>query len=113
MATIGRRSAVVQLPGRIKIKGTIAWLAWLVLHLVTLLGNRNRITALVNLSWRYLTWSRGGGVIIGDETPPPRHEHAPAASRRGPADRGSADESAVTSSNIAGAVDLAACSSIT
>ncbi len=78
MATIGRRSAVVQLPRRIKIKGTIAWLAWLVLHLVTLLGHRNRITALVNLSWRYLTWSRGGGVIIGDETPPPRHEHAPA-----------------------------------
>jgi NADH:ubiquinone reductase (H+-translocating) len=78
MATIGRRSAVVQLPGRIKIKGTIAWFAWLVLHLVTLLGHRNRITALVNLSWRYLTWSRGGGVIIGDETPAPRHEHAPA-----------------------------------
>jgi len=78
MATIGRRSAVVQLPTRIKIKGTIAWLAWLVLHLVTLLGHRNRITALVNLSWRYLTWSRGGGVIIGDETPAPRHEHAPA-----------------------------------
>ena len=78
MATIGRRSAVVQLPGRIKIKGTIAWLAWLVLHLVTLLGHRNRITALVNLSWRYLTWSKGGGVIIGDETPPPRHEHTAA-----------------------------------
>jgi len=81
MATIGRRSAVVQLPGRIKIKGTIAWLAWLVLHLVTLLGHRNRITALVNLSWRYLTWSKGGGVIIGDETPPPRHERAAAGER--------------------------------
>ncbi len=84
MATIGRRSAVVQLPTRIKIKGTIAWLAWLVLHLVTLLGHRNRITALVNLSWRYLTWSRGGGVIIGDETPPPRHEHAPAGQQARP-----------------------------
>jgi len=67
MATIGHRSAVVELPGRIKVRGTLAWLAWLGLHLIFLLGNRNRISALVNLSWRYLTWSRGGGVIIGDD----------------------------------------------
>jgi NADH:ubiquinone reductase (H+-translocating) len=69
MATIGRRSAVVQLPPGIRVRGTLAWLAWLGLHLVTLLGHRNRISALVNLSWRYLTWSRGGGVIIGDDPP--------------------------------------------
>jgi NADH:ubiquinone reductase (H+-translocating) len=67
MATIGHRSAVVELPSRIRAKGTLAWLAWLALHLITLLGGRNRISALVNLSWRYLTWSRGGGVIIGDD----------------------------------------------
>jgi NADH dehydrogenase len=66
MATIGHRSAVVELPSRIRAKGTLAWLAWLGLHLIELLGGRNRISALVNLSWRYLTWSRGGGVIIGD-----------------------------------------------
>jgi NADH dehydrogenase len=66
MATIGHRSAVVDLPSKIRIKGTLAWLAWLGLHLFYLLGNRNRISALVNLSWRYFTWSRGGGVIIGD-----------------------------------------------
>jgi NADH dehydrogenase len=69
MATIGSRSAVVELPSRIKVRGTLAWLAWLGLHLIFLLGNRNRISALVNLSWRYLTWSRGGGVIIGDDDP--------------------------------------------
>jgi NADH:ubiquinone reductase (H+-translocating) len=67
MATIGHRSAVVELPSRIRARGTIAWLAWLGLHLVTLLGGRNRISALVNLTWRYLTWSRGGGVIVGDD----------------------------------------------
>jgi NADH dehydrogenase len=67
MATIGHRSAVVELPSRIRVKGTLAWLAWLGLHLIELLGGRNRISALVNLSWRYLTWSRGGGVIIGDD----------------------------------------------
>jgi NADH:quinone reductase (non-electrogenic) len=67
MATIGHRSAVVDLPSGIRFRGTIAWVAWLALHLITLLGGRNRISALVNLSWRYLTWSRGGGVIVGDE----------------------------------------------
>jgi hypothetical protein len=41
------------------------------LHLVNLLGGRNRISALVNLTWRYLTWSRGGGVIVGDDPVPP------------------------------------------
>jgi len=67
MATIGHRSAVVDLPSHIRVRGTLAWFAWLGLHLVYLLGNRNRISALVNLSWRYLTWSSGGGVIIGDD----------------------------------------------
>ena len=63
MATIGYRSAVVQLPRRPRIHGTLAWLA---LHLVTLLGGRNRISALVNMSSRYLTWQHGGGLIVGD-----------------------------------------------
>ena len=66
MATIGYRSAVVELPRRVRIHGTLAWLAWLALHLITLLGGRNRITALVNMSWRYLTWQHGGGFIVGD-----------------------------------------------
>jgi NADH dehydrogenase len=70
MATIGHRSAVVEIPAGIRLRGTLAWLAWLALHLWTLLGSRNRIVALVNLSWRYLTWSRGGGIIVGDDPLP-------------------------------------------
>jgi len=69
MATIGRRSAVVELPHRIRFGGTLAWLAWLALHIVELLGNRNRFSTLLNLSWRYLTWARGGGLIVGDDPP--------------------------------------------
>jgi NADH dehydrogenase len=69
MATIGRRSAVVELPAGLRLRGTLAWLAWLGLHLFYLLGGRNRVVTLVNLSWRYLTWSRGGGVILGDDVP--------------------------------------------
>jgi NADH dehydrogenase len=69
MATIGRRSAVVQLRHGARIRGTLAWLAWLGLHLVYLLGNRNRVSTLINLSWRYLAWGHGGGVIVGDDPP--------------------------------------------
>jgi NADH:quinone reductase (non-electrogenic) len=72
MATIGRRSAVVELAIGIKMRGWLAWLAWLGLHIFMLLGGRNRITALVNLSWRYLTWTHGGGMIVADDPAPER-----------------------------------------
>ncbi len=67
MATIGRRSAVVQLAGGLRLRGTLAWLAWFALHLVYLLGGRNRVSTLVNLTFRYVFWGRGGAVIVGDE----------------------------------------------
>ena len=69
MATIGRRSAVVELSIGIRLRGTIAWLAWLGLHLFYLLGGRNRLVTFINLSWRYLSWKRGGGLIVGDDMP--------------------------------------------
>jgi NADH dehydrogenase len=69
MATIGRRSAVAELPHGVRIHGTLAWLAWLGLHLFYLLGGRNRLSALLNLSYRYLIWGHGGGVIVGDHPP--------------------------------------------
>lgn len=69
MTTIGRRSAVAELAWGPKFRGTLAWLAWLALHLVTLLGNRNRISALINLSWRYIAWNHGGGLIVGEDQP--------------------------------------------
>jgi NADH dehydrogenase len=68
-ATIGRRSAVIQLARGPDFRGTIAWIGWLVLHLFYLLGGRNRVSALVNLGWRYLTWGHGGTVILGDAPP--------------------------------------------
>jgi NADH dehydrogenase len=85
MATIGYRSAVVQLPRHVRIRGTLAWLAWLALHLITLLGGRNRISALVNMSWRYFTWQHGGGLIVGDSLPA---EPAPRSGPAGPQAKG-------------------------
>ncbi len=64
MATIGRRAAVVQLPTGVQVTGTPAWLAWLALHIVLLLGGRNRASALLNLSARYLVWP--ASLIVGD-----------------------------------------------
>ncbi|HEY0717866.1 MAG TPA: NAD(P)/FAD-dependent oxidoreductase [Streptosporangiaceae bacterium] len=79
-ATIGRRSAVIELAHGPDFTGTLAWLGWLGLHLFYLLGGRNRVSTLINLGWRYLTWGHGGTVIVGDE---PAGGHEPAASRPG------------------------------
>ena len=67
MATIGRRSAVVQLAQGLRLRGTLAWLAWLVLHLFYLLGGRNRVSTMINLTFRYVAWGHGGAVIVGDD----------------------------------------------
>jgi NADH dehydrogenase len=64
MATIGRRSAVTELPHLPPLVGSIAWAAWLVLHLWMLIGFRNRVSVLVNWAWNYLTWDRGPRIIL-------------------------------------------------
>jgi NADH dehydrogenase len=64
MATIGRRAAVAELPVGPRLTGAPAWLAWLGLHLVYLMGMRNRVSVLVNWSWNYLTWDRGPRLIF-------------------------------------------------
>ena len=73
MATIGRRSAVAELAGpgpvsHVVLKGTLGWLAWLGLHLVYLIGFRNRLLVLLNWFWRYLGWPSGPRVIVSDDS---------------------------------------------
>jgi NADH dehydrogenase len=63
MATIGRHDAVAELPGGIRLTGPIGWLAWLGLHLLYLIGFRNRANVLVNWAWNYLTYDRGSRII--------------------------------------------------
>lgn len=72
MATIGRRAAVAELPGRIRLKGGPAWLAWLGLHLVFLVGKRNRASVLLNWAWNYLTWDRGPRLLLRPDADPTR-----------------------------------------
>ena len=66
MATIGRRSAVAELPLGIRFAGTLGWLSWLGLHLLFLVGFRNRVVVLVNWAWNYVKWDRGNRVIVRD-----------------------------------------------
>ena len=73
MATIGRRAAVAELtgPGPLRgrvLRGTTGWLAWLGLHLLYLVGVRNRIIVLLNWWWRYVGWASGPRIIVDDET---------------------------------------------
>jgi NADH dehydrogenase len=85
MATIGRRAAVAELPRNIKLTGPVAWLAWLGLHLVYLLGVRNRVSVFVNWAWNYFTWDRGPRLILRPEDlPQTAHPHSdgPDRSRR-------------------------------
>jgi NADH dehydrogenase len=70
MATIGRRAAVAELPGHIHLKGAPAWLAWLGLHLVFLVGKRNRASVLLNWAWNYLTWDRGPRLLLRPDVEP-------------------------------------------
>jgi len=72
MATIGRRAAVAELPGGLKLRGTPGWMAWLGVHLVFLVGFRNRAVVLITWAWNYLTWDRASRVILPDLWPPPR-----------------------------------------
>ena len=65
MATIGRRAAVTEMPVGIRLNGTLAWLAWLGLHVVTLLGSRNKASVMLNWMWHYISWGKGPRVILG------------------------------------------------
>ncbi|MCA9933029.1 MAG: NAD(P)/FAD-dependent oxidoreductase [Ardenticatenaceae bacterium] len=64
MATIGRRRAVVWLYNRVPLRGYLAWLAWLSLHLLTLLGFRNRLSVFFKWVWNYFTYDRSVRIIL-------------------------------------------------
>ncbi|MGI9028548.1 MAG: NAD(P)/FAD-dependent oxidoreductase [Ilumatobacteraceae bacterium] len=67
MATIGRHSAVTELPGGLRFGGPLGWLSWLGLHLVYLVGFRNRLNVFLNWTWNYLTYDRGSRILREQE----------------------------------------------
>jgi NADH:ubiquinone reductase (H+-translocating) len=64
LATIGRSAAVADL-GKFKLSGPLAWIAWLVLHLVFLVGFRNRLFVLLQWIWSFISYDRGARLITG------------------------------------------------
>ncbi len=75
MATIGRNQAVCEFPNGAVLSGIAGWMAWLGLHIIYLMGFRNRANVLVNWAWNYLTYDRGSRLIIS--TPDRQHDCEP------------------------------------
>ena len=74
MATIGRSAAVAKI-GRLEFSGFMAWLAWLFIHLIFLVGFRNRISVFLQWVYSYFTYKRGARIVPGssmDKPPPAR-----------------------------------------
>ena len=68
LATIGKGAAVADV-GRLHLSGMIAWLAWAGIHIVYLLGGRNRFLTLAEWGWMYFRNDRGARLIVGDVEP--------------------------------------------
>ena len=62
LATIGRNAAVAHIRG-ISFRGFPAWVVWLVVHLIQLIGFRNKLVVLINWAWDYLFYERGARLI--------------------------------------------------
>jgi NADH dehydrogenase len=82
LATIGRAAAVAQF-GRIHVSGFLAWLAWLFVHILFLIGFRNRLLVFIQWAWSYVTYERGARLITGSTdlpgwtaAPPPAESDA-------------------------------------
>lgn len=69
LATIGRAAAIAQF-GKIHISGYLAWLAWLFVHILFLIGFRNRLLVLIQWASSYLTYERGARLITGSPVLP-------------------------------------------
>ncbi|MDE6306260.1 MAG: NAD(P)/FAD-dependent oxidoreductase, partial [Muribaculaceae bacterium] len=71
MATIGRNRAVADLKG-IHLYGRVAWFAWMFVHLISLLGMRNKLTVLINWTWAYFSYSSSLRLLIRPDRYPLR-----------------------------------------
>jgi NADH dehydrogenase len=69
MATIGRAAGLAQ-SGRLELWGWLGWLGWLFIHIIFLIGFRNRLLVLLEWFWAYVTYQRGARLIIGSGNEP-------------------------------------------
>ncbi|RPH64055.1 MAG: NAD(P)/FAD-dependent oxidoreductase [Acidobacteria bacterium] len=69
MATIGRGAAIADF-GRVRLSGLIGWLAWLFVHIMRLVGFRNRIAVFFEWAWAYVSYQRSVRLITGGTLEP-------------------------------------------
>jgi NADH dehydrogenase len=65
MATIGRNAAVAQFPNGMRFSGFAAWIMWVGLHLLRIMGFRNRVNVFVNWVGNYFANTYGGRIVVG------------------------------------------------
>lgn len=66
MATIGRSRAIASVAG-VQASGFVAWVLWVFVHLMTLVGHRNRLVVFVKWAWAWLTWESTSRLVWRDE----------------------------------------------
>lgn len=64
LATVGRNKAIADFPGNMKVSGLFGWLLWMVVHLLFLVGYRNKVVVFANWAWNYFTFDRGIRLIL-------------------------------------------------
>ena len=82
LATIGRAAAVARI-GKLKLSGLVAWVTWVVVHILYLIGFRNRILVILQWGWAYLTYHRGIRLITGAPEPADSPASSPMGSPNG------------------------------
>jgi len=70
MATVGRNKAVVDLPS-IKFQGFFAWMVWMFVHLMSIVGIKNRLLIFINWAWNYFTYDQSLRLIIKPKSSKP------------------------------------------
>jgi NADH dehydrogenase len=73
MATVGRASGIAQ-SGPLRLSGFLGWCAWLFIHILYLIGFRNRLLVMIQWAWAWFTFGRSARLITGLTPPPSRHE---------------------------------------
>jgi NADH dehydrogenase len=63
MATVGRHLAVVELPS-IRFQGIFAWYVWMFIHLMSIIGVKNKLMIFMNWAWKYFTYDQSTRLII-------------------------------------------------
>lgn len=74
MATVGRNLAVADLP-HVSLSGFIAWLTWMFIHLISILGMRNKLTVLITWIWAYCSYPTSLRLIIRPSRYPLKSKH--------------------------------------